>query len=190
MSQGGDIMTREEVKYCLKVIRKGYKNISAPYGAANFVMIILLALFAFLLLVYEPVNEWHTTDFTLSHCEYRYSRGGAVLDLYTTDQRRYVLNHNDEEIRYQLKQGQHYSVVYSDDLFHDIIKGLKDSEYEYINVDEMRKLHETERFWYTAILVLLCFLFVLINIIYAISCIKENKIRIQKRRKYKQMKKR
>ena len=62
MSQGGDIMTREEVKYCLKVIRKGYKNISAPYGAANFVMIILLALFAFLLLVYETVNEWHTTD--------------------------------------------------------------------------------------------------------------------------------
>ena len=62
-----------------------------------------------------------------------------MLDLYTTDQRRYVLNHNDEEIRYQLKQGQHYSAVYSDDLFHDIIKGLKDSEYEYINVDEMRK---------------------------------------------------
>lgn len=174
-------MTHGEVKYYLKIIRKGYKDISALYGLASLVMIVLVGLFAFLLLAYEPANEWHNTNFTLSHIESRYSRGGAVLDLYTTDNRRYVLNHNEEEIRHQLKQGQQYNVVYSDDLFHDIIKGLEDSECEYINVDEMRKSHETERFWFSTILVLCSILLLLINSIYAISCIKEEKKRIQRR---------
>ena len=181
IDHGGEIMTRGEVKYYLKVIRKGYKNISAFYGLANFVMIVLVGLFAFLLLVYEPASEWHNANVTLSHFEYRYSRGGAVLYLYTTDNRRYVLNHDEEEIRHQLKQGRQYIIVYSDDFFHDIIRGLEDSECEYINAEEMRRSHETERFWFSTILILCSFLLLLINSIYTISCIKEEKRRIQRR---------
>ena len=173
-------MTHGEVKYYLKVIRKGYRNISAPYGLASFVMIFLVGLFAFLLLVYEPANEWHNTTFILSHFEYRYvPRGGGVLDLYTSDGRHYALNHNEEEIRHQLKEGQQYLAVYSDDFFHDIIKGLKDADHEYINAAEMRKIHEKERFWFRTILVLCSFLLLLINSVYAISCIKKEKRRIQ-----------
>lgn len=172
-------MTRGEIKYYLKVIRKGYKDISALLGLANFVMIILVALFAFLLLVYEPANEWHNTTFTLSHFEYRYSRGGGVLHLYTTDNRHYALNHNEGEIRHQLKEGQQYKAVYSADLFHDIIKGLEDAECEYINADEMRKLHETERVRFVILLIFSVSFLIITNSLYANFCVREEKRRIQ-----------
>ena len=168
------------MKYYLKIVRKGYQNIFAPLGLANFVFVALAGLFLFLLLVYEPANEWHTTTFTLSHYEYRYSRGGAVLDLYTTDSRRYVLNENEEIIRYQLKEGQQYHAVYSDDFFHDIIKGLSDTEGEYLNADEMRKSHITERFWFRVLLGLCVLLLLISNSIYAIFCIRAEE---EKRRK-------
>ncbi len=173
-------MNRNTMKYYLKIVRKGYKNISAPLGLANFVFVALAGLFLFLLLVYEPANEWHTTTFTLSHYEYRYSRGGAVLDLYTTDSRRYVLNQNEEIIRHQLKKGQKYHAVYSDDFFHDIIKGLSDTEGEYLNADEMRKSHTTERFWFRVLLGLCVLLLLISNSVYAIFCIRAEE---EKRRK-------
>lgn len=80
-------MTRGTMKYYLKIIREGYKDNSVFFGLPNFVMITLAGLFAFMLLVYEPANDWHETSFTLSRFEYRRVRGGAVLDLYTTDNR-------------------------------------------------------------------------------------------------------
>ena len=179
-------MTCNTMKYYLKIVRKGYKNISAPLGLANFVLIALAGLFVFVLLVYEPANEWHTTTFTLSHYEYRYSRGGAVLDLYTTDNRRYVLNQNEEKIRYQLKEGQQYDAVYSDDFFHDIIKGLSDTECEYLNADEMRESYVSERFWFSVLLALCVFLILIFNSIYIISSVRaeeeKRRKRIKKRR--------
>ena len=33
-------MTQDKIKYYLKVIRKGYKNIPASWGLANFVLIV------------------------------------------------------------------------------------------------------------------------------------------------------
>lgn len=173
-------MNRNTMKYYLKIVRKGYKNISALLGLANFVFVALAGLFLFLLLVYEPVNEWHTTTFTLSRYEYRYSRGGGVLDLYTTDGRCYALNQNEETIRYQLKAGQQYNAVYSDDFFHDIIKGLSDSEGEYLNADEMRKTHTTERLWFSILLVVCILILLISNSVYAIFCIRTEE---EKRRK-------
>lgn len=174
-------MHRGDIKYYLKVIRKSYKNISAIIGLANFVMIVLCGLFVFVLLVYEPANQWHTTTFTLSHYEYRYASGGGVLDIYTTDNRRYALNHNEGEIRHQLIEGQRYKAVYSDDLFHDIIKGLEDSECEYLDVDEMRELHKTERTWFAGLLITCISLLLILNSAYAISSLQEEKRRIQSR---------
>ena len=165
-------MTRGTINYYFRIIRKGYKNISALLVLANFVLTVLAGLFLFLLLVYEPANEWHNTTFTLSHYDYRYTRYGGVLDLYTTDSRRYVLNQNDEIIRHQLKEGQQYHAVYSDDFLHDIIKGLSDVEREYLNADEMRKSHTAERLWFSVLLALCVFLLLLFNSIYAISCVK------------------
>ena len=148
--------------------------------------VALAGLFLFLLLVYEPANEWHTTTFTLSHYEYRSLRGVGVLDLYTTDGRCYALNQNEETIRYQLKEGQQYSAVYSDDFFHDIIKGLSDTEGEYLNADEMRKSHTTERLWFSILLVLCILILLISNSVYAISCIrveeKKRRKRINKRK--------
>ena len=168
------------MQYYLKIVRKGYKDFSALLGLTTFALLSLAGLFAFMLLVYEPANEWHTTTFTLSHYEYRYSRGGAVLDLYTTDSRRYVLNQNEEIIRHQLKEGQQYHAVYSDDFFHDIIKGLSDTEGEYLNADEMRKSHTTERFWFRVLLGLCVLVLLISNSVYAIFCIKAEE---EKRRK-------
>ena len=173
-------MNRNTMKYYLKIVRKGYKNISAPLGLANFVFVALAGLFLFLLLVFEPANEWHTTTFTLSRYEYRYSRGVGVLDLYTTDGRCYVLNQNEETIRHQLKAGQQYNAVYSDDFFHDIIKGLSDSEGEYLNADEMRKSHTTERLWFSILLVVCILILLISNSVYAIFCIRTEE---EKRRK-------
>ena len=173
-------MNRNTMKYYLKIVRKGYKNISAPLGLANFVFVALAGLFLFLLLVYEPANEWHTTTFTLSRYEYRYSRGGGVLDLYTTDGRRDVLNQNEETIRHQLREGQQYHAVFSDDFFYDIIKGLSDTEGDYLDADEMRKSHTTERLWFSILLVVCILILLISNSVYAIFCISTEE---EKRRK-------
>ena len=174
-------MTCGEVKYYFKVIHKGYKDCSPFWGLTNSIILLLICLFCFLLLVYEPADKWHDTTFTLSHFEYRYSRGGGVLYLYTTDNRNFALNHNVGEIRYQLKEGHQYSAVYSDDLFHDIIKGLEDSEQEYIDVEELRHRHKTERIWFVALLILFIFVLITMNFLYAHSCVREEQKRIQRR---------
>jgi hypothetical protein len=168
------------MQYYLKIVRKGYKTMPGILGLVTFALLILAGLFAFVLLVYEPANDWHTTTFTLSRYEYQYSRGVGVLDLYTTDGRRYVLNQNEETIRYQLKEGQQYNAVYSDDFFHDIIKGLSDTEGEYLNADEMRKSHTTERLWFSILLVVCILILLISNSVYAIFCIRTEE---EKRRK-------
>ena len=178
-------MTQGKIKYYLKVIRKGYKNIPAVLGLANFALIALAGLFAFVLLNYEPANEWHDTTFTLSYAESRSTRGGTVLDLYTTDKRHYVLNHNDEKIRPYLKSGQQYKAVYSDDLFHNIIKGLEDTEKEYLNVDEMRKAFETERGWFVRLLILSVSIWIIINSVYTTFYICNQKKKTKNRRRKK-----
>jgi len=177
-------MTRGEVKYYFMVIRKGYKNITPPFVLTNFVILILVGLFAFLLLVYEPVNEWHDTTFTLSHFECRYANrysSEPVLYLYTTNNRCYALNRNTGEIQHQLKEGQQYKAVYSADFFHDIIRGLEDVEHEYINPDEMRKSHETERTWFVVLLILSTSVLITVNSLYARFCVREEKRKIQRR---------
>ena len=179
-------MNRNTTKYYLKIVRKGYKTMPGILGLVTFASIALAGLFAFVLLVYEPANDWHTTTFTLSRYEYRSSRGVPVLDLYTTDNKCYVINQNVETIRHQLREGQQYHAVYSDNFFYDIIKGLSDTEGEYLNADEMRKSHTTERLW-SSILLVLCILILLIsNFVYAISCIraeeKKRRKRISKRK--------
>ena len=182
-------MTRGDVKYYLKVIRKGYKDISPLLALTNFVMIILIGLLGLLLLVYEPADEWHNTTFTLSYfeCSYagRYS-SGPVIYLYTTDGKNYALNHNTKEIQHLLKEGQEYKAVYSADLFHDIIRGLEDAERQYINAEEMRKSHETERVWFAVLLSLFGLLLIIINSLYANFCIREEKRRIQRRARKRQ----
>ena len=174
-------MNSNTMQYYLKIVRKGYKTMPGILGLVTFVSLVFAGLFAFVLLVYEPANEWHTTTFTLSRYEYRYSRGGGVLDLYTTDGRCYVLNQNDETIRYQLREGQQYHAVFSDDFFHDIIKGLSDTESEYLNADEMRKWYTTERLWFNILLVLCILILLISNSAYAISCIRDEEKKRRKR---------
>ena len=174
-------MDRNTMQYYLEIVRKGYKTMPGILGMVIFMPLIFAGLFAFLLFVYEPANEWHTTTFTLSHCEYRYSRGGGVLDLYTTDGRRYVLNQNQKIIRHQLREGQQYHAVFSDDFFHDIIQGLSDTESEYLNADEMRKSHTTDRLWFSILLVLCIFIHLISNSAYAISCIRDEEKKRRKR---------
>jgi len=176
-------MTRGDMKYYLKVIRKGYKGISARLGLTNFLMIVLVGLLGFVLLSYEAADEWHNTTFTLSYFECSYSgrySSEPVIYLYTTDGRNYALNHNTTELRKLLKEGQEYQAVYSADLFHDIIRGLEDADRQYLNAEVMRKSSETERVWLIGFLILIGSLLVIINSVYAISCIR---VEEKKRRK-------
>ena len=179
-------MNRNTTKYYLKIVRNGYKTMPGILGLVTFASIALTGLFAFVLLVYEPANDWHTTTFTLSRYEYRYSRGVPVLDLYTTDNKCYVINQNVETIRHQLREGQQYNAVYSDNFFYDIIKGLSDTEGEYLNADEMRKSYTTERLWFSILLALGILILLISNSVYAISCIrveeKKRRKRINKRK--------
>ena len=179
-------MNRNTTKYYLKIVRNGYKTMPGILGLVTFVSLILAGLFAFVLLVYEPANDWHITTFTLSRYEYRYSRGVPVLDLYTTDNKCYVINQNVETIRHQLREGQQYHAVYSDNFFHDIIEGLSDTEGEYLNADEMRKSYTTERLWFSILSVLGILILLISNSVYAISCIrveeKKRRKRINKRK--------
>ena len=174
-------MNRNTAKYYLRIVRKGYKTMPGILCLVTLVSIVLAVLFTFVLLVYEPTNEWHTTTFTLSHYECRNSRGVPVLDLYTTDNKCYVINQNVVTIRHQLREGQQYNAVYSDDFFHDIIKGLSDTEGEYLNADEMRKSHTTERLWFSILLVLCILILLISNLAYAISCIRDEEKKRRKR---------
>ena len=169
------MISRGKAKDYFKIIRKGYKNIPAAYGLMNFAFIALAGLFAFLLLIYEPASQWHNTSFALSRIEYRYSRGIGGLYLYTTDGKQFWLNQNEEEIQYQLNEGQQYDAVYSDDLFYDTIQGLKDADREYINADEMRQSYEREHFWLSGVFLICLFLLLTVNAIYVISCIRREK---------------
>ena len=174
-------MNRKTMQYYLKIVRKGYKTMPGILFLVTFVSLILAGLFAFVLLVYEPANDWHTTTFTFSRYEYRYSRGVPVLDLYTTDNKCYVINQNVETIRHQLREGRQYHAVFSDDFFHDIIKGLSDTEGEYLNADEMRKSYTTERLWFSILLVLCILILLISNSVYAISCIRDEEKKRRKR---------
>ena len=174
-------MNRNTMQYYLKIARKVYKTMPGILGLVTFVSLILAGLFAFVLLVYEPTNEWHTTTFTLSHYECRDLRGVPVLDLYTTDNKCYVINENVETIRHQLREGRQYHAVFSDDFFHDIIKGLSDTESEYLNADEMRKWYTTERLWFNILLVLCILILLISNSAYAISCIRDEEKKRRKR---------
>jgi len=80
----------------------------------------------------------------------------------------------------KLKEGQEYQAVYSADLFHDIIRGLEDADRQYLNAEVMRKSSETERVWLIGFLILIGSLLVIINSVYAISCIR---VEEKKRRK-------
>lgn len=125
-----------QIKYYSGLIRRSYKDnhkVSALW-LVNYCLILLFCLSVFLLFAYEPSSQWHSASFVLSRTEYRSVRYGGVLYLYTTDGKSFVLNENVKVIRNELKSGNTYDVVYSSDLFHDIIKALKDDKTEYLNL--------------------------------------------------------
>jgi len=169
-------MARKITQRQLKMLRKAVKAPSLCLVLVNFVCIVAAISSLVGLLVIEPANKWHTTTFTLSYYEYRYIPSGrfgdVVLNLYTTDNRRYVLNRNEEIICDQLKEGHTYDVVYSSN---DAIKGLSDAENEYLNADEMRKANTVERFWLFVVLVSSVVIFLISNSVHIICCTRTAK---------------
>ena len=182
-------MDINQIKYDIKVIRRGYKNISAICGLANFCLLAIICLFTFLLVIYEPSSVWHTTSFVLQSTEYRKTRGGGVLDIYTTDGRRFVINHNDETIRYQLVEGSTYNAVYSDDFFHDTIKALDDNKTELLSItDTTKDFHKERVFLFSGTGISLA-LVIFTNIFYSVSCVKEERKRMLKYQKSRKKRK-
>ena len=151
----------------------------------------LLFSFSFLLsyvikkCVAEATHEKRITSFVLQSTKYRYSRGGGVLDIYTTDGRRFVINHNEETIRYQLVEGATYNAIYSDDFFHDTIKALDDNKTELLSItDTKRDFHKERVFLFSGVGISLV-LAIFINGFYSISCVKEERKRMLKYQKDK-----
>ncbi len=177
-----------QLKYDLKVVRKGYKDISPILGLTNFILLTVVCLFAFLLLNYESAKDWHTTSFVLQSTEYRYSRGGGVLDLHTTDGRVFVLNQNEEVIRYQLQEGSTYVAVYSDDLLHDTIKALSDDGTELLNIAVTEAKFHKDRAFMLIVMVVSSSVTIFINVIFSLFCIQEERRRMRKFQKSKKTK--
>ena len=182
-------MDINQLKYDIKVIRRGYKNISAIFVLTGFCLLVIICLFTFLLVIYEPSSDWHTTSFVLQSTEYRYSRGGGVLDIYTTEGRRFVINHNEETIRYQLVEGSTYNAIYSDDFFHDIIKALDDDKTELLSITDTKSDFHKERIFLFSGVGISLVLAMLINGFYSISCVKEERKRMLKYQKSKKKRK-
>ena len=179
-------MNCNEVRYHLKVIRKGYKNISVKLLMTNVLMVFVCAVLV-LFWLEEPADEWHTTTFTLSHFEYRHTRFSGSLVLFTTDDREYRLSDYFGEIRgikHQLIEGQQYMAIYSERLSTKFIRGLEDEELVYINVDESRAFDTKRRLWVTVLAVGYMFFCLIQNLVFAISCVrKTEKRRIERIRK-------
>lgn len=173
-------MDMNQIKYDIKVIRKGYKNFSAICGLVNFGFLAIICLFSFALLVYEPSADWHMTSFVLQSTEYRYLRGGGVLDIYTTDGRRFALNQNEETIRDQLVDGLTYDAVYSDDFFYDTIRALSDDETEYLSITDTKNKFQKERVFLFSGTAISLTLDIFINVIYSVSCVKNERKRMKR----------
>lgn len=174
-------MEKWQIKYDLRVVRKAYRQLSGVLWTANILLLLLAGCFTFLLLAYEPSSDWHSTAFTLDYMNYRHTRSGGVLDLYTTDGRRFVVNQNEEALQHELAVGQTYSAVYSDDLFHDILQSLHDGSTEYLNLEtSVNKYRISCRIAW--ILAIACWAaLVLLNVLYSAQCIKEEHRRMRKR---------
>ena len=175
-----------QLKYDLRVVRRGYRQLSGILWTANLILLLLAGLFTFLLLAYEPSSDWHSTVFTLDCMNYRHTRIGGVLDLYATDGRCFVVNQNDEAIQHQLVVGQTYSAVYSDDLFHNILQSLRDGSTEYLNLEaSVSEYQSASRIAW--ILAIACWsALVLLNVLYSAQCIREEHRRMLSYRKSKQ----
>ena len=175
-----------QLKYDLRVVRRGYRQLSGILWMANLLLLLLAGLFTFLLLAYEPSSDWHSTAFTLDYMDYRHTRSGGVLDLYAADGRCFVVNQNDEAIQHQLVVGQTYSAVYSDDLFHNILQSLRDGSTEYLNLEaSVNKYRISNRIAW--ILAIACWsALVLLNVLYSAQCIREEHRRMLSYRKSKQ----
>ena len=175
-----------QFKYDLRVVRRGYRQLSGILWTANLILLLLAGLFTFLLLAYEPSSDWHSTVFTLDCMNYRHTRIGGVLDLYATDGRCFVVNQNDEAIQHQLVVGQTYSAVYSDDLFHNILQSLRDGSTEYLNLEaSVSEYQSASRIAW--ILAIACWsALVLLNVLYSAQCIREEHRRMLSYQKRKQ----
>ena len=175
-----------QLKYDLRVVRRGYRQLSGILWTANLILLLLAGLFTFLLLAYEPSSDWHSTVFTLDCMNYRHTRIGGVLDLYATDGRCFVVNQNDEAIQHQLVVGQTYSAVYSDDLFHNILQSLRDGSTEYLNLEApVSEYQSASRIAW--ILAIACWsALVLLNVLYSAQCIREEHRRMLSYQKRKQ----
>lgn len=155
-----------------------------------FVLVIIFAASIFLMIANEPVENWHETSFVLQRMEIRSTgRTGHVLDVYTADGRTFVINRNKEELREQLQIGNTYSAVYSADLFHNIIQGLNDEYTLYLDLSSSQREVKIAfgaiycAFFVTGILLLV------LNWVYASSCVKRERKRMQKFQKSKQKRK-
>jgi hypothetical protein len=142
------------------------------------------------MIAYEPVADWHETSFVLQHMEIRSTgRTGHVLDVYTADGRSFVINRNEEEILEQLQIGNTYSAVYSADCFHNIIQGLNDEYTLYLDLSSSQREAKMAFGAIYCALFATCILLLVLNWVYASSCMKRERKRMQKFQKSKQKRK-
>lgn len=174
-------MDKGQIQHDFQICCRAVRNTPPWLLLANFCLILIFLTSFFILRVYEPPSQWHETSFVLAETEYRAIKGGAVLDLYTTDGRRFVLNRNDEEIRNVLKLSERYYAVYSDDYFHDIIQALEDEERVYLDLEESMGQYYNNKLLFTSVASVCLFVLVICNGIYVAGCIREERQRMRVR---------
>ena len=89
----------------IKLISKKYYKFFPELIFFNAILIGIVCLLSLLLVFYTPPAEWQCTEFTIEKTAYRYSKGGGVLNIHTTDGRDFNINEKDEILKTGLKAG-------------------------------------------------------------------------------------
>ena len=117
-------------------IRREAGKIWAAHFLLSIALLLVLGMVLFVWGQYEHPDDWQETTFVLEDWKYVQSSRSSSLDLYTTDGRRFVINRNENKAMAYLVPGQQYTVLYADDVFHNMITDMRDGDLVFIDYED------------------------------------------------------
>ena len=118
------------------LIRREAGKILWAHFAVSIALLLVLGMVLFVWGQYEHPDDWQETTFVLEDWKYVQSSRSSRLDLYTTDGRRFVINRDENKAMAYLVPGQQYTVLYADDVFHDMITDMRDGDIVFIDYED------------------------------------------------------
>ena len=117
-------------------IRREAGKIWAAHFLLSIALLLVLGMVLFVWGQYEHPDDWQETTFVLEDWKYVQSSRSSSLDLYTTDGRRFVINRNEGAAMEHLVVGKEYTVLYADDVLHNMITDMRDGDLVFIDYED------------------------------------------------------